>query len=382
MRTLGSFRFGKTLVAALALWLWALGPAGAVECHFTRETSAPFADPETTTFMLDCALPLPAEAVWKSVRNFPRLAEKGVRPRGIEYARVLDSEAAKREAAAHPLVRAALDAAGRDRAVGSSTMSDMALLADVPAVKCGPGETARSHTPDEFLLERDYEVIGMVRRSSTVSYERIAHIQDDVRFAPGDLLDEGSGGRSAAEVHDELARIGARFSTQVSADATILGLVTLARFVGRGLSLLADMVARPRFEATEFTRVRDLRLTRLVQLRDLPAAVADRVFTEALYRGHPYGHTALGTVPEPRAKSSLDKCESGPLSRRKRLRMPEPRPPGTAGIRSRCGRRAGCPRTRFAAGGKLSTPRFPAQVPLWPSPCSPLGIRRSPDFAP
>ncbi len=44
----------------------------------------------------------------------------------------------------------------------------------------------------EFLLERDYEVIGMVRRSSTVSYERIAHIQDDVRFAPGDLLDEVS----------------------------------------------------------------------------------------------------------------------------------------------------------------------------------------------
>ena len=44
----------------------------------------------------------------------------------------------------------------------------------------------------EFLLERDYEVIGMVRRSSTVSYERIAHIQDQVRFAPGDLLDEVS----------------------------------------------------------------------------------------------------------------------------------------------------------------------------------------------
>ncbi len=100
MRTPGSFRFGKTLVLALALWLWASAPAWAVECRFTRETSAPFAVPETTTFMLDCALPLPAEAVWKSVRNFPRLAEKGVRPRGIEYARVLDSEAAKREVAA------------------------------------------------------------------------------------------------------------------------------------------------------------------------------------------------------------------------------------------------------------------------------------------
>lgn len=52
----------------------------------------------------------------------------------------------------HPLVRAALRCAGRERAVGSRTMSDMALLAGVPAVKCGPGETQRSHTPDEFVL--------------------------------------------------------------------------------------------------------------------------------------------------------------------------------------------------------------------------------------
>jgi hypothetical protein len=100
MRTLGSFRFAETIVVALALWLWASAPAGALECRFTRETSVSFSDPETTTFVLDCALPLPAEAVWKSVRNFPQLAEKGVRPRGIEYARVLDSEAAKREVAA------------------------------------------------------------------------------------------------------------------------------------------------------------------------------------------------------------------------------------------------------------------------------------------
>ena len=44
----------------------------------------------------------------------------------------------------------------------------------------------------EFLLERDYEVIGMVRRSSTVNFERISHIQDKVTLAPGDLLDEVS----------------------------------------------------------------------------------------------------------------------------------------------------------------------------------------------
>jgi acetylornithine deacetylase len=51
----------------------------------------------------------------------------------------------------HPVVRAALAAAGRDTAVGSSTMSDMALLQGVPAVKCGPGRSERSHAPDEFV---------------------------------------------------------------------------------------------------------------------------------------------------------------------------------------------------------------------------------------
>ncbi|MFA9563175.1 MAG: GDP-mannose 4,6-dehydratase [Acidimicrobiales bacterium] len=44
----------------------------------------------------------------------------------------------------------------------------------------------------EFLLKKGYEVIGMARRSSTVNFERIAHLQDIITFCPGDLLDEGS----------------------------------------------------------------------------------------------------------------------------------------------------------------------------------------------
>ena len=44
----------------------------------------------------------------------------------------------------------------------------------------------------EFLLSQGYEVVGMVRRSSTVTFERIAHIQDDLTLVAGDLLDEVS----------------------------------------------------------------------------------------------------------------------------------------------------------------------------------------------
>jgi GDPmannose 4,6-dehydratase len=44
----------------------------------------------------------------------------------------------------------------------------------------------------ELLLDKGYEVIGMVRRSSTVNFERIAHLQDRITFVSGDLLDEMS----------------------------------------------------------------------------------------------------------------------------------------------------------------------------------------------
>jgi GDPmannose 4,6-dehydratase len=42
----------------------------------------------------------------------------------------------------------------------------------------------------EFLLEKGYTVFGMVRRSSTETFERIAHLQDRVEIREGDLLDQ------------------------------------------------------------------------------------------------------------------------------------------------------------------------------------------------
>ncbi len=44
----------------------------------------------------------------------------------------------------------------------------------------------------EQLLEKGYHVIGMVRRSSTINFERIKHIQEEIELASGDLLDQAS----------------------------------------------------------------------------------------------------------------------------------------------------------------------------------------------
>lgn len=44
----------------------------------------------------------------------------------------------------------------------------------------------------EFLLKKDYEVYGLVRRLSTPNLENIKHIYDKIELIPGDLLDQGS----------------------------------------------------------------------------------------------------------------------------------------------------------------------------------------------
>jgi GDPmannose 4,6-dehydratase len=44
----------------------------------------------------------------------------------------------------------------------------------------------------EFLLEKGYQVIGMVRRTSTINFDRIRHIQDRLVLVQGDLLDQTS----------------------------------------------------------------------------------------------------------------------------------------------------------------------------------------------
>ena len=63
----------------------------------------------------------------------------------------------KETAADAPIVRAALSAADVDAPVGSSTASDWCYLGDVPTVKVGPGDTHRSHRPNEYLRQDELD---------------------------------------------------------------------------------------------------------------------------------------------------------------------------------------------------------------------------------
>ncbi len=118
--------------------------------------------------------------------------------------------------------------------------------------------------------------------------------QEGLAALTADMLDEGSGTWSAIDMHEELARIGAQFDIDIGADATLIGVTALSRFAERGLKLLAEIVVRPTLGEADFVRVRQLRLNRLIQLRDMPGVIADRAFARLLYGEAPYGHTPLG----------------------------------------------------------------------------------------
>ena len=55
----------------------------------------------------------------------------------------------------------------------------------------------------ELLLEKGYKVFGLTRRTSTINYERIKHIEDQVELLQGDLLDQGSLASALEEAEPE-----------------------------------------------------------------------------------------------------------------------------------------------------------------------------------
>jgi zinc protease len=119
--------------------------------------------------------------------------------------------------------------------------------------------------------------------------------QEGLAALVADMVDEGTGSLSAIDVSDALARIGAEYDVDVGSDATTFSLTTLARFADRGASLLASLVTAPSMREADFDRVRQLRLDRLRQLKDLAPAVAERAFLRLVYGVHAYGHLPIGT---------------------------------------------------------------------------------------
>ena len=111
-----------------------------------------------------------------------------------------------------------------------------------------------------------------------------------------DMLDEGTEKRSTLQVADDVAQIGATLSTGSSSDSSFVALRTLKKNVDAAFELFSDVSLRPAFSEKEIDRIRNQRLTQLLQQRDNPGALANKIFFSEVYGAkHPYGYIELGT---------------------------------------------------------------------------------------
>ncbi len=111
------------------------------------------------------------------------------------------------------------------------------------------------------------------------------------------MLDEGAGSRSALEIADAIEFRGAELGATSSFDASAVRLNGPVRALEAALSIMADVALRPTFPADELERLREERLTALLQARDDVAAVAAAAFPRVVYGGmHRYGTSAIGTT--------------------------------------------------------------------------------------
>ena len=100
----------------------------------------------------------------------------------------------------------------------------------------------------EFLLARGYDVVGMLRRSSTLNFERIQHIQDQLELAQGDLID-GASMIQVLEDHepDEVYNLAAQSFVQTSFGQAVLTGETTALGVTRLLDAVRTVDPNIRF---------------------------------------------------------------------------------------------------------------------------------------
>src|SRR5262249_34241929 len=109
------------------------------------------------------------------------------------------------------------------------------------------------------------------------------------------MLDEGTAQRDALGLARELESLGAFMSSSAGSDGSYVWIRCLKPKAREAMSLWSEVALTPSFPESEIERVRNERLTSLLQRRDSPSQTATRVLYPSLYGPeHPYGHIVLG----------------------------------------------------------------------------------------
>ncbi|MGZ5199490.1 MAG: M16 family metallopeptidase [Telluria sp.] len=184
------------------------------------------------------------------------------------------------------------------------------------APKAGPAPHFTLPRPDTFRLSNGLTVIHYYNPALPLVAARLV-VKSGTDANPDDqpglasytaqMLEEGTATRSAIQIADEVAQLGAMFGSDSTADESLVSLFALKSTFAQGFDVLADVALHPAFPIAEVERQRASRIAELAQQRDEPEIVAAVAAAGALYGpSHPYGYGRLGTEHAIRATTRDD----------------------------------------------------------------------------
>ncbi|HLP99792.1 MAG TPA: pitrilysin family protein [Candidatus Limnocylindria bacterium] len=110
------------------------------------------------------------------------------------------------------------------------------------------------------------------------------------------LLDGGTSTRTALQISDQLAMLGARLNAFSNLDLSFVRLSALKSKLDDSLELYADVILNPSFPESDFARLQKQRLAAIEREKNTPVQMALRVFPALLYgKGHAYGNPLTGS---------------------------------------------------------------------------------------
>ena len=110
------------------------------------------------------------------------------------------------------------------------------------------------------------------------------------------LLDGGTSTRTALQISDQLAMLGAELRAYSNLDLSIVQLSSLRAKLDPSLELFADVILNPSFPESDFTRQQKQQLAAIEREQNTPVQMALRVFPGLLYgAGHAYGNPLTGS---------------------------------------------------------------------------------------
>ncbi len=110
------------------------------------------------------------------------------------------------------------------------------------------------------------------------------------------MVQEGTTMRTSLQIAEEIDAIGATMNVYSQTDYAGASLNCLTKHLDAALAVYADVLTNPTFPEKEFARVKNDRLTSLLQQKDRPTTIASVAFGKILYgAGHPYGNDVNGT---------------------------------------------------------------------------------------